>query len=89
MFQVSNSGSNSECGISERTRIVGGPEATPGEWPWAVIVGKPKESSFQVESKYILNLNRCRYFFTSKTTGGHLIEFHLIESVDRIFRSNA
>jgi hypothetical protein len=22
-------------------------------------------------------------------TGGHLIEFHLIESVDRIFRSNA
>jgi hypothetical protein len=23
------------------------------------------------------------------TTGGHLIEFHLIESVDRIFRSNA
>jgi secreted trypsin-like serine protease len=57
MFQVSNSGSNSECGISERTRIVGGTEATPGEWPWAVIVGKPKESSFQVESKYILNLN--------------------------------
>ena len=23
------------------------------------------------------------------TTGGHLIEFHLIESLDRIFRSSA
>ncbi len=31
------------------TRIVGGTESKPGAWPWAVIVGKPKDGgSFQV-----------------------------------------
>ena len=29
------------------------------------------------------------YFNLDRVTGGHLIEFHLIESLDRIFRSNA
>ncbi len=38
---------------------------------------KPMQTNIKVISK------------TKVSTGGHLIEFHLIESVDRIFRSNA
>jgi hypothetical protein len=39
----------------------------------------------------ILKDKNANYFSLERNlrTGGHLIEFHLIESVDRIFRSNA
>jgi hypothetical protein len=29
---------------------VGGAESKAGTWPWAVIVGKPKDPSFQVDT---------------------------------------
>ena len=43
-----------ECGVKEKTRIVGGTEATPGDWPWAAIVGKPGKPFFQVSLCVIL-----------------------------------
>jgi hypothetical protein len=37
------------------------------------------------KARQLLKINNA----DTDETGGHLIEFHLIESVDRIFRSNA
>merc|ERR1719219_2579835 len=42
-------GPSGECGVSDRNKIVGGTEAQPGAWPWAVIVGRRRfGSGFQV-----------------------------------------
>ena len=37
-----------QCGQSFSTRIIGGFEPSPGDWPWMAVLGRPSGSSFTV-----------------------------------------
>lgn len=75
---VTSAPSTAICGINDKTRIVNGQESKLGDWPWAVIVGKPKDgNSFQVicggtliNERYVLTASHC--FVGQVTQSSHV-----------------
>lgn len=79
------------CGFFEQTRIVGGTESKPGSWPWAVIVGKPKDPTFQVmcggtliSSSFVLTASHCFVGITSPATHVRLGEHDISTTADGV-----
>jgi hypothetical protein len=77
------------CGFFEQTRIVGGAESKAGTWPWAVIVGKPKDPSFQVmcggtliSSSFVLSAAHCFVGISSPATHVRLGEHDISSTTD-------
>ncbi|TRY72711.1 hypothetical protein TCAL_01130 [Tigriopus californicus] len=85
---TSRPGQFRSCGSSPfRVRIVGGSEATPGSWPWAVILGQPSGTSFRVfcggtliDSTHVLTAAHC--FPRSQITHVRLGEHDITTSSD-------
>ncbi|XP_076309331.1 uncharacterized protein LOC143224851 isoform X1 [Tachypleus tridentatus] len=87
--ETSNSPYEEVCGLSFRTRIVGGKEADPGDWLWmAALIRGPADLTGQfcggalINRYYVLTAAHCTEGFTANTIKVRLGEYDFSKTDD-------